>query len=96
MLWEPPTEQEKRIVREFSDVFRDIVKADAEGLLYVCDIRVKLAAATLELAGSNLSVMAHLLENYGIKLSVAEDGINLVPTYEISDEQKYLIFMMKF
>lgn len=102
MLWEPPTDQEKRIMKEFRDVFRDIVKADADGLLYVRDIRDKIRSARAELpafmpeAEGGSFIDDYLQGTYGIKLSRTEDGAGLLPTYEIVDEHKYLIFMMKF
>lgn len=34
--------------------------------------------------------------NYGIKLTVAEDDFNLRDTLEVVDEQKYLIFVLKY
>lgn len=34
--------------------------------------------------------------NYGIKLTVAEDNFNLRDTLEVVDEQKYLIFVLKY
>lgn len=95
MLWEPPTDQEKRIMKEFRDVFKDIVKADADGLLYVRDIRDKIRSARAELPALSF-IDDYLQGTYGIKLSRAEDGSGLLPTYEIVDEHKYLIFMMKF
>lgn len=97
MLWEPPTEQEKHIMKEFRDVFTGIVKADGPGLLYVRDIRGKIRRARAEISGvQGAGVIDYLLENYGIKLIQADDGTGLLPVYEIVDEQKYLIFMMKF
>ena len=95
MLWKPPTEQEKHIMKEFRDVFRDIVKADAEGLLYIRDIKDKFNKAAKE-NGGRVRLDEYLLDTYGIKLTLADDGISYLPTYEIADEQKYLIFMMKF
>lgn len=98
MLWKPPTEQEKHIMKEFRDVFRDIIKADDQGLLYVRDIRFKMHRAQAEIQDGGLltTTVDYLKDTYGIGLTIAEDGLNFMPTYEIVDEHKYLIFMMKF
>jgi hypothetical protein len=37
-----------------------------------------------------------LLAEYGIQLIPARDGFNLSNTYEIVDEQKYLVFELKY
>jgi len=37
-----------------------------------------------------------LLAEYGVQLIPARDGFNLSTTYEIVDEQKYLVFELKY
>lgn len=95
-----PTDQERKwleITRPEADSY---LNANDPNVLYIRDIRVKLNRAASEAKNIGCETLAtsidYLKNTYGIQLSVSNDGVNLCTTYEIVDEQKYLIFMMKF
>lgn len=99
MQW--ATDKEKKFMQDYRDVLDDsIVNANEEGVLYVRDIRHKLHRAVAQAAEANSGLLSdvrdYMLDTYGVKLAIAEDGVNYLPTYEIADEQKYLFFMIKF
>ena len=45
---------------------------------------------------SQIDFTEWLNENYGIRLFVSEDGFNLDNKIEISDEKKYMFFVLKY
>lgn len=104
VYWTGATDKEKKFMKEFRDEFISSVNADDPGVHYVRDIRSKLVSCAVDHANLELAAAGqfdidpfpvYVEYHYGIKLHYTEDG-NFLPEYDITDEQKYLIFMMKF
>lgn len=98
MPYPRPTDQERHwleITRPEADSY---LNANEQGILYVRDIRFKMHRAVSEIQDGGLltTTVDYLKDTYGVELTIAADGLNFLPEYKIVDEQKYLIFMMKF
>jgi hypothetical protein len=98
MSYIPPTDKEKELLRGYlsahKEIFKDLQRSD-DGVLYVRDIRHKLKAAVAAAGLSFTDVVA--IENlHGIELTFDDTGAGILPTYTVTDEQKYLMFLMKF